>query len=136
MQKVKFYSGLVGICVLSAAAGLTFGYFVIGPIGVSAQERAYYAGYPEPAVPAYNYDFPDPYDDALPIADDDAPVHNFLVTSRDGLIIVYHADESHVKEITSIPVNALPEAEQARLAEGIRIYTEEALFRILEDYGS
>jgi hypothetical protein len=59
---------------------------------------------------------------------------NYLVSSSGGFLVVYNANEE--PEFTLIPVNALPAEEQERLAAGIRVYTEEALIRILEDYGS
>jgi len=67
--------------------------------------------------------------------------HIYIVMSKDGNVVVYYANPSgeppnQIKTITNIAVAALPTEEQNRLAQGIFVYTEDDLFRILEDYGS
>jgi len=66
------------------------------------------------------------------------PLGSFIVGVRDGFIAVYVDDGETValKEATSIPILALPEEEQERLTQGIRVLTPAALARLLEDYGS
>ena len=69
-----------------------------------------------------------------------SPSHRYVVTSHNGYIVVHYAahegKSDPVKTVTNISTNALAPEELERLAQGIHIYTEEALFRILEDYGS
>jgi len=69
-----------------------------------------------------------------------APAHKYVVTSHNGYIVVhYAAHESKsdpLRTATNISISSLAPEELERLAQGIHIYTEEALFRILEDYGS
>jgi len=139
---------LLTICTISALVGIGLGYFVFGPAALSAQEaetehEIKYADFqkyvPEQeATQVYNPTPPTPLPEppAEPI---EPPPHLFVVTTVDGYIAVYHAasdGKGELIEITSTPTNALPLIEQSRLAQGIRIYTEEALIRILEDYGS
>jgi len=67
------------------------------------------------------------------------PDHKYVVTARDGFIVVLYAGHNKsgtVHTITNTPITALPQEEQERLANGINVYSEEALFRILEDFGS
>jgi len=69
------------------------------------------------------------------------PHHRYVVTLQDGYIVVYHVNQDskangQYHTTTGISVSSLPPEEHERLAKGINIYTEEALFRILEDYGS
>ncbi|MCL2216118.1 MAG: hypothetical protein FWB91_03755 [Defluviitaleaceae bacterium] len=152
MAKSRMYV-LIGICAVSALLGIGLGYFVFGPIGFSAREadlennadyeifQKYAPNEPDfllaysDITPEHN---PGP-DDSPAEAPSPEPLHRFVVTTLDGYIVVYHAaldGRGEIMEITSTPVNALPLVEQSRLAQGIRIYTEEALIRILEDYGS
>ncbi|MCL1883663.1 MAG: BofC C-terminal domain-containing protein [Defluviitaleaceae bacterium] len=132
MGKSKYFALICGTCVASALAGIALGYFVFGPIGVSARDGIAAAAYESDAG------FIE-LAEAEPetVISDSEPAHNFIVTSRDGYIAVYYAgEETELRELTFTPVNALPPEEQERLAQGIHIYTEEALTRILEDYGS
>ncbi|MCL2200111.1 MAG: BofC C-terminal domain-containing protein [Defluviitaleaceae bacterium] len=130
MENRKFYTALIGACTFSSVLGLMLGYFIFGPIGVSARtgeqpvvEEIPYIHYAEPYVKAEEQ--PEPSEEES---------YKFVVTSKDGVIVVYQGDR--LKETTQTYVNALPIEEQERLAQGIPIYTEEALVRILEDYGS
>ena len=139
MEKLKFLTALSVTCILTAAIGIMLGFFVLGPIGVSAttaKPAVLSTGKPEyvslytPPATAAEYTQPE-------AQEHDFPADNFIVSSKDGYIVVYYAGEiPEIKEITFTPINALPVEEQERLAEGIYIYTEEALVRILEDYGS
>ena len=148
---------IVGICALSALVGIGLGYLAFGPV------RGLVMAYDD-AVVAYeaNIDFALPEVVVLPpgdneyflmedtvavIAQDDVFAveeysHRYLVTaSDDGYIVVYNVypgDKSGgtVREVTTTTIDSLAPEEQALLLGGIRIYTEEALVRILEDYGS
>jgi hypothetical protein len=132
MEKRKFHVILFAMCALSAVIGIMLGYFVFGPIGVSAtmfelQELS--IGKP------VNYEIPATQGFAK--IEFEEQEYKFTVASENGYIVVYYAGESpQIKEITFTPINALPAEEQERLARGIHIYTEEELVRILEDYGS
>ncbi|MCL2387045.1 MAG: BofC C-terminal domain-containing protein [Defluviitaleaceae bacterium] len=158
MGKNKFYLLLLGTSGLSAVIGVMLGYFVFGPIGISAYasidssanamryENAstiedYIADEPLYAYVTYDKAYTpfEPEISEISEIDETEPMHNFIVTTANGFIVVYFADgkaDGQLKEITQTPTNALPQEEQERLAQGIRIYTEEALMRILEDYGS
>ncbi|MCL2839673.1 MAG: BofC C-terminal domain-containing protein [Defluviitaleaceae bacterium] len=134
---------LITICTISALTGIGLGYFFFGPATISASESTSavkYEVFPkyipidsEPELmQAYSTINPTP--EPLPI-----PSHLFVVSIYDGYIAVYHSapeGKGILKEVTTTKINALPLIEQVRLEQGINIYTEEALIRILEDYGS
>ena len=61
----------------------------------------------------------------------------FIITSHEGFIAVFYDDEtSDLKELTARPIAALPQSEQDRLAQGIKVTGNEELLRALEDFGS
>jgi len=129
MYKHKRYV-IFGICILSALVGIGAGYVIAGTLQASAMaSRAEYGNYfateIEPAIPE-------------PEAYASEPEHRYLVTAQDGYIVVYNMNNpgQDAREVTTTTINALDREEQERLIEGIRIYSEEALVRILEDYGS
>ena len=64
--------------------------------------------------------------------------HMYIVTVVDGYIVIYHAEErgGEIKEITGIAVDSLATEERERLMAGIRVYSDEELAWILQDYGS
>ena len=143
MKKYKTY--VMGICFISAIVGMGLGYFIFGSMlgkntEVNAEEYTPFSKYipdEEPEIVLAYSDISIMPAEITPPAPE--PSHLFVVTSRDGYITVYHAaidGTGEIKEVTSIKTNALPLIEQQRLAQGINIYTEEALIRILEDYGS
>jgi len=132
-------------CTASVLMGFAVGYIFFGPGEYALAygdtpspyqaESPYLAGMPaeiyEPCdEPVFNY--------AETVEEQDAPSYLYVVTTLDGYIVVYHATEygGGIKEMTSTAVGALAPEELERLAVGIRIYTEEALARILQDYGS
>jgi len=89
---------------------------------------------PSPPVAALQAGLPPPQPQA-----ESVPSYIYIVTSLDGYIVVQYAGDKAGEGIhltTNKAVNALPPEEQERLAAGIAVYTEEALFRLLEDYGS
>ena len=144
MQKTKYYTILFGVCTLSSAMGVALGYFIFSPIGgstgVIGANAAHYSSYYLDEIPAYvNFDI-----SAVQETDPEIPYeltheisYSYIVTSHEGFIAVYRAGEKpELMEITTTPTNALPQEEQDRLSQGIHIHTEEALIRILEDFGS
>lgn len=59
----------------------------------------------------------------------------FTVGVYEGYVAVFYED-GRLREVTQTPIASLPEAEQEKLREGISIYGEEDLIKILEDYTS
>ncbi|WP_341877012.1 BofC C-terminal domain-containing protein [Defluviitalea saccharophila] len=67
-----------------------------------------------------------------------SPYH-FVVGVYNGYIAIFYNNEEgelEIKEITETPISSLPIEEQNKLKEGIKVYGEEALIRILQDYTS
>jgi hypothetical protein len=132
MKTNRFFALLLGTCTASALIGVLFGYYVFGSIVVSTDSAIYNEALSEIAEDANQTASAQGYTENENESDTDEPV--FVVTSKDGYIVVYFADE--ISEVTFTPVHSLPQEEQERLARGISVYTEDDLFRILEDYGS
>lgn len=63
---------------------------------------------------------------------------HFLVKDVDGFVTVYSMDnENQIKErvkITDIEVTYLPEKDQETLKQGIKIYSEQQLNKLIEDF--
>lgn len=63
---------------------------------------------------------------------------HFLVKDVDGFITIYSMDNSdEIKEridITDIETMYLPEADQKKLKEGIKVYSEKKLNKLIEDF--
>ena len=144
-------------CVLSALLGITTGYLVFGRAGPVQAEARVYAAYTTddlvlaalyPEYYEYRPDIPGPdtrsinrgtFTRSSPVEEpQELPTHRYVVTTQDGYIVVLHAEAygGGVKEITSTAVGALAPEELTRLSDGIHIYSDEALARILQDYGS
>ena len=142
MKNIKFYATMFGACAFSGVMGVTLGYFIFGAIAVSAitgnsaVPDENFPGYAEVGTFAPYESQEAPSEPEEPHGTE--PPHRYIVTSEDGVIVVFRSTgERHlIVERTDIAVNALPPEEQERLYHGIFIYTEEALVRILEDYGS
>ena len=66
--------------------------------------------------------------------DSDGPM--YMLGTDHGFVAVFYAEDQSLKERTRTPEAALSVEERERLASGIYIYTEEQLFRALQDYGS
>ena len=129
----------------SVLMGFMLGYIVFGSGGnmlaYAEGGLAYQPAPPYVAAPQYeahmamaeNHDTPH----AHPPAEDE-PSHLFVITTLDGFLVVYHAEEygGGIKEVTNTFVGALAPEELERLEQGIRIYSAEALAKILQDYGS
>ncbi|MCL2360938.1 MAG: BofC C-terminal domain-containing protein [Defluviitaleaceae bacterium] len=130
------------VCLAACTVSVLMG-FVVGYIFLGQHENAYiYAEAAEPyradithPVTADTY-IEQPVEEIPSIIEEET--HLYVVTALDGYIVIFHAASygGGLKEITSTPVGILDSDEQERLAEGIKIYSEEALTRILQDYGS
>ena len=128
-------------CTCSLLVGLGLGLLLFGGHAPLADE-------PPPAVDPllaamYNrMAFPEYAPETVPVMGiPHAPelyTHRYVVTAIDGYVAVLYAEHigGGVKEITSSLVSNLPWADVLHLNQGIRIYTEEALHRLLQDYGS
>ena len=130
-------------CTASVLMGFAVGYVFMGyhdQLNVYAETTdQYYTEITEPVTAGSYAEQPHSviadYDHPL-VIDEDA--HLYVVTALDGYIVIYHAYAygGSLKEITSTPVGILAQEELDRLAQGIKIYSEEALAMILQDYGS
>jgi len=150
MTKRDHYA-MITIAVCFSLLGILIGYLIFGSIyTASAGVRKFEAqtGYVQNDVSIASFDdeflplfMPnheemvyEPEPDVVP-----TPSHRYIVTSEDGYIVVHYADSKsgeHIHTMTNTSVSSLPPEEQERLVNGIYIYNEDALFRILEDYGS
>ena len=134
-------------CVLSVLLGIGLGYaFFASPEDMANIEpiaehlETVHASVEPELLPQQQAE----YEPAMEVFSELTPPHiphMYIVTSKDGSVVVYYANPSgeppdQIRTITNISVAALPLEEQARLTQGILVYTEDALFRILEDYGS
>jgi predicted neutral ceramidase superfamily lipid hydrolase len=136
----RLYALIIGACVLSILLGVSFGYLIFSGTTVNANIYAHTkAGATVPVVSGSVNEVVS----AVASATGEAVYPNtdsyrYIVTVVDGYVTVFYADHfgGTMKEMTNLPANALPVSDIERLTEGIRIYTEEALERILQDYGS
>jgi len=148
MTKRDHYA-MIAIAVCFSLLGILIGYLLFGSIhtaragvtGLEAQtgyvqNDMSIAGFGDEFLPMsipeeVTYE-PEP--ESIP-----SPSHRYVVTSQDGYIVVHYANSKSGEQIhrmTGTSVSSLPPEEQKRLTEGIYIDNEDALFRILEDYGS
>ena len=126
-------------CMASVLLGFVLGYMFFGPAAehTLAADTVYQAEAPYLAV-AELYE-PSKAEYTLPAQDDkQKPSYLYIVTTLDGYIVVYYAEKNGggIKEFTNTAVNALAPEEQNRLAAGIQVCSDEALARLLQDYGS
>jgi len=151
-MKRRDYYTIIAIITCFSLLGVLAGYIIFGPIYTTnaislgpeqGQEYLQYnistASFDEGLTPVQIMKYaatsePEPE----PIS---APSPRYIVSSQDGYIVVHYVTpegkaDVQLNRLTSIFVSSLPQEEQERLAAGIPIYTEDALFRILEDYGS
>ncbi|MCL2364039.1 MAG: hypothetical protein FWC71_05190 [Defluviitaleaceae bacterium] len=125
-------------CLVSITFGIVFGYFISIRQLVVAHEAAPDIEY-EAAVDAIYINTPTIMDaNHTPVYEEAAPTHRYVVTVVDGFVAVFYAAHSGgaLKEVTTSTVNTLPVYDLALLEAGIFIYDDEALARILQDYGS
>jgi len=130
-------------CIISVAAGFGLGYVyferVHEPSTVYAAEAIYSYQADNPFVASIPLDM---YEPAIAEyhhpPEEETVSHLYVVTTLDGYIVVYHSMENGggILELTSTSVCMLAPEELELLNAGIRIYTDEALARILQDYGS
>lgn len=65
--------------------------------------------------------------------------HRYVLSLFDGYVAVFSASgeaATDVMEVTGTPASALSPDERRRLTTGIKIFSEDQLARILQDYGS
>jgi len=130
----------IGLCAFSAVIGLLIGYLFFEPSSF-AEAANTQDGYlqQDVSIEDVGIELFSSSEEMLLVPElPPQPAHLYVLTSQDGYIIVRYAEGNGegIRTITSTPVTSLAWEEQERLADGIRIYTEEALIRILEDYGS
>ena len=126
------------VCMLACVASVFIG-FIVGYIIFGAGDLTVVYAEAPPAYEARGahiaYVAAEEEADA-PQEEEHEPEHLYVVSALNGYIVVYHANGEEVKEFTSTPVGTLSSDELKRLIYGIRIYSDEALARILQDYGS
>lgn len=66
----------------------------------------------------------------------DLPPPKYILSGYNGLVAVYLPGEETPSYVTETPVSFLPSADREALANGMPVYSEEELTRLLEDYGS
>ena len=121
-------------CIVSLMMGFTLGYLF-------TVQGEYYVAYAE-AAPPNQSPFVAVIPETQPPPTETPPPepeqHLYIVTTTNGYLAIYHSENNGggLKELTTTTVCALPREEQEALKAGIRIYTEEALVRLLQDYGS
>jgi len=129
-------------CMFSVFFGFGMGYVVFGmgepAVAYASEADLYQAGMPHMAVMPELYELQTTENMYPPPNEEQMMTHLYVVTTLDGYIVIYHATENggEIKELTSTSVCALAPEELERLNAGILIYTDEALARILQDYGS
>jgi len=138
--KKRDYFAVGAILICSVFFGALFGHFLYGPAYTSVAQGNEYERSPPPqhVHASFTQEMPPAYteEETPPIAD--SPGHKYVVTVVDGYIVVLDAtqDSKTVQIATGISVASLPPEELERLSQGIYVYDEDALFRVLEDYGS
>ena len=135
------------MCLIACTASIFMGFAAGYVIFASEEDYFVYAdtGSPYQADSNITTDTPTIYDllDEPLVFDrqvphDATPTYLYVVTVLDGYIVVYHAPGfgGGIKELTSTPIGALEQEELERLIAGVRVYSDEALVRVLQDYGS
>jgi len=134
-------------CLVSVLMGFTIGYLFVYPseplLAYGDTATVYKSGTPHMATV---YEFANPpaqypetvYEEPVLESEDPVASHIYVVTIWGGYIAIYHAQGygGGLIEVTSTAVGMLAPEELERLAEGIKIYSDEDLARILQDYGS
>jgi len=135
-MKKRDYFVMGTIIVCSALFGALFGHFFFDPVHTSGAPGDDYEIYQLAAAP----EVLQAYTETEVVEEPNLPSHKYVVTVQDGYIVVFYAagadKASQIKTVTNTSVAALPPEEQERLTHGINVYSEDILFRILEDYGS
>ncbi|NLJ88478.1 MAG: hypothetical protein GX327_06845 [Epulopiscium sp.] len=63
----------------------------------------------------------------------------YVLGVHDGFVAIFYNNEedvTKVKEVTETPISSLPPEERNKLEKGIKVYSEDELIRMLEDYTS
>ena len=60
----------------------------------------------------------------------------FVLKEYDGKIAYFRGDSQTPEEVFDVYVNSLPEQDQKRMKDGIRVQTREELNRLIEDFTS
>ena len=128
------------VAVLSAGTGAAAGYAIAGDRQVSSIEPVvlptyYLSSTSPPALRGY----PSRQSQYDPPAYNSNP--RYILRTDHGFITVFYIQNGQdqpltIKERTNTPASSLSPEEKKRLSDGIYIYTEEQLVRLLQDYGS
>jgi len=132
----------VAACIASIFMGFVLGHIFWGvgePVYAHDDSAAVYQSTaPHLAVYPELYATPAPTQQPAcgePAAPDPEVSHLYVVTILDGYLAIYHAGGG-LKEVTSTAVGNLDPDERERLVAGVKVYSDEALAMILQDYGS
>jgi len=132
------------ICLLACTASILMGFGVGYILFAPGESTVVYAE----AGPLYQAEILTPNTEAsetLPdavyyrhIPHEESPSYLYVVSIMDGYVVVYHAPGfgGEIKEVTNTPIGALDSEELDQLIAGIKIYSDEALARVLQDFGS
>ena len=134
------------ICLLACTASIFMGFAAGYVLFASGENTIVYADTSDQAESPYQAGTPinDPLE-TLPdavynrqVPHEETPSYLYVMTILDGYIVVYHGPGfgGGIKEVTNTPISTLDPEEVDKLVEGIKIYSDEALARILQDYGS
>lgn len=64
---------------------------------------------------------------------------NYIIGEYEGLVAVFYEEEvdgEHIMEITETPVNSLPEEEQIKIKNGVKVKGQNELIKCMENYES
>jgi len=117
----------IATAIISAIAGLIIGYAV-----GNTQEVA--ASPPEPNIYELSHISNTSPAAIVPAVDVVSP--KYVLGESNGFVAVFYYNQLDVKEMTRTPTSSLTDSEFKRLSEGVNIYTDEQLVRILQDYDS
>ncbi len=106
MRKRRQKRFAAAACVLAALSA----FFAVGTYGKSQEE----------------------VDAPLPVSAAGTEPETFVALNKEGRVVVFRGNELVMR--TGIDVRTLPEADRVKLDEGITLYSEESLARLLEDY--
>lgn len=59
---------------------------------------------------------------------------SFILGSHNGYVALWEGDDPEPKKVFPYQVSSLPEADQKRLEEGIKVKNKLELIRLVEDY--
>lgn len=66
----------------------------------------------------------------------ETPLPKYILSSYNGMVAVFVPEDDAPTYVTQTPVSCLPSSDRKVIKEGLPIYTEEELTRLLEDYGT